>query len=296
MRSPTLILEGVVLTTFHSWPHRFCALRVHLWHLSCALPGSHTGAVRHIRSLYTPSACIERGPRQLHSSRLRDCIQPPHRVSFPPCSPFCSHLWTYLCRFITTISAWTQAGCKNADNDPHAGLGDSFKNSLGSWCSTKKAGAIFFWLAFGFWAASLTLAVIEWRRDKAQGPRDPPFQHPEEHDYEEGDNTTYSPVRASDHEDASPFADPRASNVPSASEYSVPTASEYASSPSRPRQSMDAYGAFSDPAPSGFDAPPVQDGGPRVSRTMQYADPYAVIRGKVAPSNAPPSYTYQGYP
>ena len=51
--------------------------------------------------------------------------------------------------FIVTISAWTEPGCKNADNDPHAKLGDSFKNGLSGWCATKKAGAVFFWLTFG---------------------------------------------------------------------------------------------------------------------------------------------------
>ena len=51
--------------------------------------------------------------------------------------------------FSTSISAWTEAGCKDAKNDPHAkALGDSFTNGLPGWCSTKKAGAIFFWLAF----------------------------------------------------------------------------------------------------------------------------------------------------
>jgi hypothetical protein len=48
-----------------------------------------------------------------------------------------------------TISAWTEPGCKNPDNDPNAKLGDSFKNGLDGWCSTKKAGAVFFWFAFG---------------------------------------------------------------------------------------------------------------------------------------------------
>jgi len=98
------------------------------------------------------------------------------------------------------------------------------------------------------------------------------------------------------------------------------------------RPSMDAYGAFSDPAPSGFGtsrynqvtndyphsystAPPVRsnavgppilpepDLGPMVSRTMQYADPYAAVRASIAgqqggsPTSAvPPSYeSYQGY-
>jgi hypothetical protein len=55
-----------------------------------------------------------------------------------------------LIRFIVTISAWTQPGCKDASKDPHAeALGDSFKNALPGWCSTKKAAAIFFWFAFG---------------------------------------------------------------------------------------------------------------------------------------------------
>jgi hypothetical protein len=90
---------------------------------------------------------------------------------------------------------------------------------------------------------------------------------------------------------------------------------------------MDAYGAFSDPAPSGFgtalynqaangyttlphlEGPPILPepdlGGPMVSRTMQYADPYAAVRatiagqqGPVSPTSVlpPPSYdTYVGY-
>jgi hypothetical protein len=53
-------------------------------------------------------------------------------------------------RFISTISAWTQPGCKNAANDPHAKEGgDDFIKGLPGWCSTKKAGAVFFWLVFG---------------------------------------------------------------------------------------------------------------------------------------------------
>ena len=91
--------------------------------------------------------------------------------------------------------------------------------------------------------------------------------------------------------------------------------------------SMDAYGAFSDPAPTGYGGVPAgqpstfstasglsntSSGG--VSRTMQYADPYAAVRASIAgaPSalppagysgstspvrtNGPPSYTeYTGY-
>jgi hypothetical protein len=36
-------------------------------------------------------------------------------------------------------------GCKSADSDPHADLGDDFKNGLSGWCRTKKAAAMFMW-------------------------------------------------------------------------------------------------------------------------------------------------------
>lgn len=53
------------------------------------------------------------------------------------------------CRFVVTISAWTQPGCKDAKKDPSAeSNGDAFKKALPGWCITKKAAAIFFWIAF----------------------------------------------------------------------------------------------------------------------------------------------------
>jgi hypothetical protein len=52
-------------------------------------------------------------------------------------------------RFIVTISAWTQPGCKDPKQDPSAEAnGDEFKKALPGWCTTKKAAAIFFWFAF----------------------------------------------------------------------------------------------------------------------------------------------------
>jgi hypothetical protein len=117
-------------------------------------------------------------------------------------------------RFITTISAWTEPGCKNADNLPHASLGDSVKNALPGWCETKKAGAIFFWLAFGvfiprdvffgltrplvsgFWLASFVLLILDWRAGNlGTPPRDPPFTRPDA-DVEEGEEGehSYQPV------------------------------------------------------------------------------------------------------
>ncbi|KAG5650816.1 hypothetical protein H0H81_010941 [Sphagnurus paluster] len=265
-----------------------------------------------------------------------------------------------LIAFITTISAWTQAGCKNAANDPHAELGDDFTNGLDSWCSTKKAGAVFFWLSFVFWLASLGLLVLDWRSGKLHSSssgrgRDPPFTQPEHDstDIERVDSIAGSGRRGTQHEDDDGEEDetdggrgaythvPRPSAYASSSggytqsqytantQYTAPTQSlntQYAPSPSTyspshtlpppdvgspfadprydpepvGRPSMDAYGAFSDPAPSGFAA--AAPGAPRVSRTMQYADPYSAVRASIAGSQAsaaggaPPTYeSYEGY-
>ena len=46
-------------------------------------------------------------------------------------------------------AAFGAPGCKNADNDPHAELGDDYKAELGQWCTTKKACAVFIWLTTG---------------------------------------------------------------------------------------------------------------------------------------------------
>ncbi|KAJ4479928.1 hypothetical protein J3R30DRAFT_2556577 [Lentinula aciculospora] len=246
-----------------------------------------------------------------------------------------------LIAFVVTISAWTEAGCKNPDNDPHASKGDDFKSGLSGWCSTKKAAAIFLWLAFVFWAASIVLLIINWRQGKLLGPRDPPFEHPTDEEYHIGQsqdededdgythippansvplNATSTPAAAPD-----PFSDSNRyssapSGTPAYSSYATP--SSYAAPASRP--SIDAYGAFSDPPPTGFGAaaapartspttvatPPLSepDLGPQVSRTMQYADPYAAVRASLvggqqhqqaAAGNTSPSYgaapAYDGY-
>jgi hypothetical protein len=204
---------------------------------------------------------------------------------------------SFLIAFITTISAWSQAGCKNAKNDPHAkALGDDFVNGLGGWCATKKAGAIFFWMVFGAWAGTLAITFRDWRSNRSTRPRDPPFEHPE---VDEGDEeSTYEVVphlkRDADGDVNSPFADTyrysgaSSTMIDSSAGYASPGKYSIPSAP-QPRPSLDAYGAFSDPAPTGF-APPPNDSG--VSRTMQYADPYAAVRASItsAPNS---SSTYQ---
>jgi len=220
-----------------------------------------------------------------------------------------------LIAFITIISAFTQPGCKNADNDPHADKGDDFKKGLDGFCSTKKAGSVFFLLAFVFWVCTFVLAIMDWRSGKAH-PRDPPFTHPMEasevdHVSQEDEESLYhQPPVASrkstydDDEATSPFSDSnRYSGVPSVSAPSYTTNAAAA----QPRPSLDAYGAFSDPPPTGFGATAPQlpqpsfgrplsppDEGPRISRTMQYADPYAAVRATVAASGQNQSTAY-GY-
>ncbi|KIJ66810.1 hypothetical protein HYDPIDRAFT_108723 [Hydnomerulius pinastri MD-312] len=268
--------------------------------------------------------------------------------------------FSLLIAFITTISAWTEPGCKNANDDPNAKISKDFVAGLPGWCSTKKAGCIFFWLTFGFWLASLVLLIIDWRSGNlTTRPRDPPFTRPDIEEVEEEDEepeepevTAYQPVgsaappsaapsqtiptttappaaaaapRRSTYDNSntihSPFADSnRWSDAPSTTTATTAAASTaayrnsgysgYATPPAAAsRPSLDAYGAFSDPAPTGFGGvsnsfapPPTGDpNAPRISRTMQYADPYAAVRASLAVnsnsgSEGPPSYEpYSGY-
>ncbi|KAN0120939.1 hypothetical protein V8E52_004208 [Russula decolorans] len=206
---------------------------------------------------------------------------------------------TFLLAFISSISVWTQAGCKNPTNDPHAKeLGDSFTNGLPGWCATKKAGAIFFWLAFVFWGGSLTLTFLEWRKNRASRPRDPPFELPR--DGEEGDEESVYEVpslKQDENDTGSPFSDPyRYSGASSTAigSYGSPTSPKYnIPSAPQPRPSLDAYGAFSDPAPTGFGGSPVDGGVTGVSRTMLYADPYAAVRASVTSGTTESSPGYQ---
>lgn len=214
-----------------------------------------------------------------------------------PCLSSLPRLKTLRSSFITTISAWTQPGCKDASKDPHAkDRADGFKNGLPDWCNTKRAGAIFFWLGFVFWTASFVLTVMDWRSGKALRPRDPPFIPPA-NDYRDDaadGESTYSGRHdsVSDHQ-APPEQNQYPSTVPSIPPISP--SNGYALPVSRP--SVDAYGAFSDPVPSGYSNPnpysPPETSG--VSRTMQYADPYAAVRTNIASQHPPPRYQPDGY-
>ncbi|KAG8924888.1 hypothetical protein FRC00_004572 [Tulasnella sp. 408] len=202
-----------------------------------------------------------------------------------------------LIRQVESPDPFTQPGCKDAKKDPHQDLGDQFQLELGGWCQTKKAGSIFFWLAFVSWAATFAVVLKEWREGKVRGiarPRDPPFTAPVEHSHEESETSSYYPVNGDrdalrplshiqeeDDEPRSPFNDPPQSRYGAGPPPSLPPVNL-----GHGRQSMDTYGAFSDPAPTGYNDPPEP-----VSRTMQYADPYAVVRSSIGPRATPTSPT-----
>ena len=151
----------------------------------------------------------------------------------------------------------------------------------------------------GFWAASLVLNIMYWRNNKAHRPRDPPFNPPFDpttdsrgesqpvstHDDDDDEELQYGHVpQLSDNNANSPFSDAnRASNRPYSGYNSSAT--------SGPRASVDNYGAFNDPVPSGYgganfgQASGLAASSPAgVSRTMQYADPYAAVRASIAGS------------
>ena len=154
------------------------------------------------------------------------------------------------------------------------------------------------------------MTVLDWRSGKSSRPRDPPFTRPAEveDDYEDaadGDSTYNHPVghRDSTIDQARPEVNKYSTTAPSIPPISfpdnptpapVPQPGGYTSPTSRP--SMDVYGAFSDPVPSGYSNPnPYSPPEPnRVSRTMQYADPYAAVRASITPPQqpGPPSYEH----
>ncbi|SNX83112.1 uncharacterized protein MEPE_01818 [Melanopsichium pennsylvanicum] len=96
-----------------------------------------------------------------------------------------------------TISAYTSSGCKDHTKDPHAGGKDSadFVKQLGGWCRTKRAEAAFCWFLWVTWFLSLLLFLRQWRLERKNGPRIPPFVHPNQ-------DSAFEPINDLDDEDA----------------------------------------------------------------------------------------------
>lgn len=131
--------------------------------------------------------------------------------------------------------------------------------------------------------------------------------NPVEHSHEASDTSSYYPQRTTGVGARKPLTDVDEEEEEPQSPFSDPPQTRYADTNAPilpplntgggPRQSMDTYGAFSDPAPSGFNTGS-QPPSPGVSRTMQYADPYAAVRANIGPRvgqpniGGPPSYDY----
>ncbi|WVR09135.1 hypothetical protein IAU60_006197 [Kwoniella sp. DSM 27419] len=190
--------------------------------------------------------------------------------------------------FIVTIGAWTAKGCKNADNDPHAELGDGYKDGLSDWCTTKKASAIFDWLAFGAWATLLVLTSLVFRRERKESRRmEPSFIPPD------STGVSYAGVGA---EVEDPYADKSEvtrslGHAREESTFETPTGGYGYTRPgvhggAMARPSVDVYGAFDGDMPGAGGATD------EPSRTMQlaYDDPYAQIRASLMDNSAPTGY------
>jgi hypothetical protein len=148
-----------------------------------------------------------------------------------------------------------------------------------------------------FWGGSLTLTFLEWRKNMASRPRDPPFEQPADGEGDEESAYEIPSLKQDENDTSSPFSDAyRYSGASSTAigSYGSPLSPKYnIPSAPQPRPSLDAYGAFSDPAPTGFGGSPVDSGVPGLSRTMQYADPYAAVRATVVSGTTQSSPGYQ---
>jgi hypothetical protein len=183
--------------------------------------------------------------------------------------------------FVVTISAWSNPGCKNPEDDKRGeDLGDDYKNGLGGWCRTKKASAIIDWLALGAWIGLLVLSGLAFREDR-RNHKEPSFIPPSSPGgIESGLGRPYASVGDddvfADKYEASP-APQRADDTYTPSRpysYGRPNVLAQQEQSAMSRPSVDAYGAFDGDMPGARNEP---------SRTMQmaYSDPYADVRAQV---------------
>lgn len=137
----------------------------------------------------------------------------------------------------------------------------------------------------------MVIHVLDWRSGKSNPRRDPNFNPPAEmHAHEDDDDDDDDESRYDHVPSVAPQLPPMRRTT--AEEVGSPFSDDNRYRPDtepKSRPSIDTYGAFSDPAPTGFGGPP----SPGVSRTMQYADPYAAVRaslGTAPQMPQPPSY------
>jgi hypothetical protein len=159
------------------------------------------------------------------------------------------------------------------------------------------------------WGGSLGLTVRDWRQGASTRPRDAPFNPPPmaSDDFDDRDSIHPGPKHDRDrtddeesvYEPLPPIRRQTQDGLGGALRSPFGDDNQYGGgygggAPAAGRPSMDAYGAFDDPAPSGYGGgggPPM----PAVSRTMQYADPYAAVRASVGGGGASTQPAYENY-
>ncbi|EPQ27436.1 uncharacterized protein PFL1_04974 [Pseudozyma flocculosa PF-1] len=174
-----------------------------------------------------------------------------------------------------TISAYTSAGCKDATKDPHAqgDKKDDFIKEIPGWCRTKRAEAAFCWFLWIAWTFSLLIFLRQWRIERKQGPRIPPFTHPT-------DDSAFEPINDMDEDDEYTGYPQHAAGAPPLSSYDRRG--------SNPLANIEAkYGMNSAAAGAGrTSAAPPYAGGYSTGAPDPFADGYAASR---------PSYDYNQF-
>lgn len=194
-----------------------------------------------------------------------------------------------------TISAYTSPGCKDPLKDPHAGEKnkEGFVDQLDGWCRTKRAEAAFCWFLWVTWSLSLLLFLRQWKLERKNGPRIPPFVHPR-------DDSAFEPIDDLDDDDAfdetnktaryGDGGDGRYGAAPVMGEREVPHMSSYDRRGANPLADIEAkYGmsqtTFTDPFADGRAVAPAA---PAYSRP-------SYDHGGYAPPNVPGGYAADPY-
>ncbi|KAJ1027294.1 hypothetical protein NDA18_003303 [Ustilago nuda] len=179
-----------------------------------------------------------------------------------------------------TISAFTSPGCKDPKKDPHADGKDreDFVNQLGGWCRTKRAEAAFCWFLWVTWFLSLLLFLRQWKLERKNGPRIPPFVHPNE-------DSAFEPINDLDDDDAFDETNKTA-------RYGDGGDGRYGEAPI-------PYNGGGQPHTASYDKQgrnPLADIEAKYGMSPAYAaDPFADGRAGAAPGYSRPSYDYNAY-
>ncbi|CDZ96593.1 hypothetical protein [Phaffia rhodozyma] len=208
--------------------------------------------------------------------------------------------WTIILAMATTVSVFSEKGCKDSSNDPHADLGDAYTAGLTSWCRTKRAGSIFFWLSLAGWGGLLGLAFLGLYAARRKHQKEAGFVPPSSSIDEEraGLNTRpdslHAPTAGHDEdggmneegEGEERFDQQQQQQQQQRGPVEDRYHARFDVEPMRTRPSMDPYGAFSGSVPDGFQGYGMESssqvvvggGGGRVSVAPPAVNPFDQIR------------------